>query len=114
MNLLSLPIICPITLNQIRKISKQHGYYLAVCDFSQYHLIAIPWTISVDQPDVLIKSLFENLKHLLEGIPIGPKLKSHDRLSWTIITKAGLSLDISVILSHGITYKINPALEIEI
>lgn len=114
MSSLSPPMICPIALNQIRKISKQHGYYLAVCDFSQYHLIAIPWIADVEQPDILIKSLFENLKHLLEGIPIGPELKSHDRLSWTTTTKTGLTLDISVILSHGTIYKINPALEIEI
>jgi hypothetical protein len=109
----SPPIICPIALNQIRKISKQHGYYLAVCDFSQYHFIAIPWITNIEEPEVLIKSLFETLKPLFEGIPIGPELKPHNRISWTVTMYSGLTLDISVILPHGTVYKINPAIEIE-
>lgn len=114
MSSLAPPMICPIILNQIRKISKQHGYYLAVCDFSQYHLIAIPWIADVEEPEVLIKALFETLKPLFKGIPVGPKLQPHDRLSWTVAMKTGLILDISVILPHGTVYKINPAIEIEI
>ncbi len=114
MSPLSVPTIGPITLIQIQKIARQYGYYLAVCDFSQCHLIAIPWMVDAKEPEILIEALFENLKLLFKGMPTGPELKPHNRLSWTVLIKNNTVLDISVMPPHGIVLEKSPSIRIEV
>ena len=94
-----LPMIYAAMLNGAREMAAHHGYALAIHGSmsKDFDIIAIPWTETCSQPNILIAALSFTLHHLVDGVAVGPEFKPHGRLAYAIPMGNGAVLDVSVI-----------------
>lgn len=82
-------------------LARDHGYALAVHGSvaRDFDLVAIPWTDSAVKADVLVQVIAERC-YLCYGIfgtgLIGPEVKPHGRLAWSLMIGSGSMIDLSV------------------
>ena len=94
-----MPMLYASMMHGLREIAEAHGYCIAIHGsmVRDFDLIAVPWRENVSEPQVLIDAIQASAGWLYNAKAVGPSVRPHGRLAWTIPLGLGTALDLSII-----------------